>query len=179
MTKSVKSTFGDRDTVGTIALAAQLSTDIPCVGDLGHELMSSLVEDLNNTIESNPYNNRPFYIIVHEKKDLQLKNVILRRMLTSEKRPYPEPNTSVFYTHPQKEETRFCWALPHKSLFIQVLCNPLRYGAQQINDIKAYQAEDLRHFGFKEVGKTGTGIKLYKPDPSFQDRLMCKKTRVN
>jgi hypothetical protein len=167
-----KSLYADRDTVGTIALKARQSNDIPTVGDLGHELMPSLVEDLNNAIESNPYDNRPFYIIIHEKKDLLLKNVINRRVLTTEKRPYPEPNITVFKTFPKQDKTVFCWSLPHQTLFNQVLANPQRYCKEQINDIKAYLAENLEHFGIKKVGMTKDKRPIIKEIPDFKDRSL-------
>lgn len=170
-----KSQYADRDTVGTMALDARLINDNPCAGDLGHELMPSLVEDLNNTIASNPYDGQPFYIIVHEKKDLQFTNMILRRMVVSSKRPYPESNTTVFHTDPKKEETTFCWSLPHHTHFNQVLCNPMRYGDEQVGDVKAYMAEDLEHFGFKKTGKTSDGTNIYQPNPNFKDRSMKRK----
>lgn len=169
-----KSKYADRDTIGTMSLAARLSNDIPVAGDLGHELMPSLVEDLNNTIASNPYNDRPFYIVIHEKKDLQLKNTILRRMIAMEKRPYPEPNTTVFKTLPKANRTDFCWSLPHNTLFEKVLCNPDRHAKDQINDIKAYQAEDLLHFGFTTVGKTKNNNPIYTAIPGFIDRKLGK-----
>lgn len=169
-----KSLYADRDTVGTIALKARESNDIPCAGDLGHELMPSLVEDINNAIKSNPYNDRPFYIIVHEKKDLMLKNTILRRIITSEVRPYPEPNTSVFRTFPKLDETRFCWSLPHHSLFDQCLLNPKYHNEEQLNDIRAYRDENVEWFGFKRV-LTEDGKKTVVADPFFKDRPMTKK----
>ena len=51
---SFKSSFGDRETVGKIYRDAQLSHDgTPIeVGDMTREVMSSLVEDLNETIKS-------------------------------------------------------------------------------------------------------------------------------
>ena len=165
-----KSQYADRDTVGQMALDALQSNDIPVAGDLGHELMPSLVEDLNNTIASNPYNGRPFYIVIHEKKDLQMKNTILRRMVTMEKRPYPEPNTTVFKTDPRADKTVFCWALPHHSLFNQVLANPDRYGKEQVNDIKAYQAENLIHFGFTKIGVSKEKTPVVQAIPGFVDR---------
>ena len=173
-----KSQYADRDTVGTMALEARLSNDIPCAGDLGHELMPSLVEDLNNTIESNPYGGRPFYITIHEKKDLQFTNMILRRMITSEKRPYPEENTTVFFTDPRKQETKFCWALPHRTIFDQVLSNPDRYGAEQVGDIKAYKSERMEHFGFKKVGSKEDGTPVYVSDPAFKDREIKRKKNI-
>ena len=173
-----RSQYGDRDTVGTMAVEAMKSTDIPCAGDLGHELMPSLVEDLNNSIKSDPFHGRPFYISVHEKKDAQMTNSLLRRMVVQEKRPYPEPNTSVFWTNPMTQETLFCWALPHWSVFQNYLCNPDHYVKEQIEDIKAYLAEDLKHFGFANLGMSEDKKPILMADPTHKDRKMGK-ARMN
>lgn len=148
MTRSI---YADRPTIGSMALKAAKSTINPVAGDLGHELMPSLVDDLNKTIASDPYNGEPFYIIIHEKKDLLLKNMIMRRMLTTKKRPFPEPNLTVFWTNPKTGETRFCWSLPHKSSFIEYLLNSEAYEKEQVADIKAYKSEDYERFGFKKI----------------------------
>ena len=176
----MKSTYADRDTVGTIALKARKQNDRIAVGDMAHEFMPQLVEDLNEAILSNPFESRPFYIIVHEKKDAQLTNVILRRMVKQEYRPYPEPNTSVFWTDPATSETRFCWALPHQSNFPQYLENASRYHKDQIKDILAYKMERMDHFGFYQKGKTDEGTLIYFPLPGFKDRPLPKgKRRAN
>jgi len=169
-----KSLYGDRDTVGTIALEAAKKNVSLTVGDLGHELMPSLVEDLNNCIKSNPYNGLPFYIIIHEKKDLQLKNVILRRLITTQKRPYPEPNTAIFYTDPKQELTLFCWSLPHQTVFNNYIYNPDYYVKEQVEDIKAYLAEDMEHFGFRKI-KTEDGKNNVVPIENFKDRRLGKE----
>lgn len=172
-----KSLYGDRDTVGTIALNALSFHDNPVVGDLGHELMPSLVEDLNQCIKSNPYDGLPFYIIIHEKKDLQLKNVILRRLITTTKRPYPEPNTMVFWTSPKTQETLFCWLLPHQTVFNNYLLNPDYYVPEVVEDIKAFLAEDMAHFGFRKT-KAQNGKETVEPIPGFKDRKMGKENKI-
>ena len=173
-----RSHYGDRDTIGTMAVDALDHHDRPCAGDLGHELLPSFVEDLNDSIRSNPYNNQPFYISVHEKKDAQLTNTLHRRMVVSMKRPYPEPNTSVFWTNPKSQETLFCWSLPHWSVFQNYIYNPDYYEQEQIDDIKAYLAEDLSHFGFKAVGFTEDKKPIIAPLEKFQDRKLRKKPEL-
>lgn len=167
-----RSIYDDRETVGSIALSAMQCGDNPCAGDLGHELIPSLIDDLNNAISSNPYNGILFYITIHEKKDAQLTNVILRRLITSSKRPYPEPNTAVFKTDPKTQETRFCWSLPHQSSFLNYTLNPYHYVKEQIEDIKAYQSENLEHFGFRRIGRTHEGVPLTVEIPNFEDRKL-------
>mgnify|MGYP001565764803 CR=1 FL=1 len=160
-----KSAYGDRDTVGTIALDAALHGERGvCAGDMGHELMPGLVEDLNNVIASDPYNGNEFYITIHETKDAQIPNLIRRRMVTSLYRPFPEVNTSVWRTNPKAQKTWFCWSLPHWSIFEQCLVNPEHYGEEQIADIKAFKTEQNEHFGFAKVGKG------WLPKEGFQDR---------
>lgn len=171
----VKSVYGERDTVGSIAVKAAASNQQVEVGDMSRELMPQLIADLNEAIASNPFDDKPFYIIIHEKKDLLLKNMILRRVIRQEKRPYPEPNTSVFWTDPKTQETLFCWSLPHKANFMNYLVNASRYDKQQIKDIIAYNYERMDHFGFYKVGKTADGIPIYQPISNFKDRKLRGK----
>lgn len=173
----MKSLYADRETVGTIALKARNVNERVAVGDMAHEFMPKLVQDLNEAITSNPFEDRPFYVIVHEKKDAQLTNVILRRMIKQEYRPYPEPSTTVFWTDPKTQETRFCWSLPHTSNFPQYINNADKYHKDQIKDILAYNLERMDHFGFYKAGKTEDGTPIYHPLEKFQDRPLHKKKK--
>jgi len=166
----VKSAYADRDTLGTIATKARSKNESISVGDMRNEMMPQLIEDLNEAIASNPFDDRPFYIVVHEKKDAQLTNVLLRRMIKQEYRPYPEENTSVFWTNPKTQETKFCWALPHRSTFPEYLENAWKHSKEQIKDIVAYIKERLDHFGFYKAGVTDEGTDIYHPIPDFKDR---------
>jgi hypothetical protein len=167
-----KSVYGDRETIGSIALqAAQLNQRVEA-GDMAREFMPQLVDDINEAIADNPFDGRPFYIIVHEKKDLLLKNVILRRVVRFESRPYPEPATQVYWTNPATGETRFCWSLPHTSEFMEYLTNASRYSKEQIKDIVAYNAFRLDHFGFYKAGENEEGTPLFLPIKNFQDRKL-------
>ena len=174
-----KSAYADRETVGTLALKARGLKEKIAVGDMAHEFMPQLVEDLNNTIASNPFDGRAFYITIHEKKDAQLTNVILRRMLVGEHRPYPEPATQVYWTNPKTNETLFCWSLPHTSNFPNYLENASRYPKEQIKDIMAYKLHRLDHFGFKKVGETLDKTPIYHPIPNFKDRKMENKNKFS
>ncbi len=167
-----KSLYGDRDTVGTIALLAQKSNERVCAGDMGHEMMPQLVDDLNDAIKRNPFDDRPFYITIHEKKDLMLTNVIRRRVLSHEHRPYPETATIVFWTNPKTHETLFCWSLPHWSEFPQYIENASKYHKDQIKDIMAYKLERMEHFGFVKIGENEDKTPVYRPIPRFKDRQL-------
>lgn len=145
-----------RKTVGAIYRDAQLNNTEKFVtnGDLTNELMSSLVEDINNTLNSKPYGDESFYLIVHEKKDLQMPNMILRRLLTMKKRPYPEDDTIVFWIEPKSGTCDFCWCLPHWSEMDNMLANENLYEKDMIAEIKAWKNIDLYYFGFckDEIG---------------------------
>ncbi len=171
----VKSNYADRETVGTIALKAAKSGERVEVGDMARELMPQLVDDLNKAIESNPFQDRPFYIIIHEKKDLLLKNMFLRRVLKQEFRPYPEPNTIVFWTDPKTQETLFCWSLPHTSEMLNILHNASKYDKEFIKDIVCYNYERMEHFGFYKQGMTEDKTPIYYPKPGFKDRKLRGK----
>jgi len=174
----MKSAYADRDTVGTIALNARGLNECVVVGDMAHEFMPQLVDDLNEAIASNPFDGRPFYILIHEKKDLLLKNVIRRRVVKQEYRPYPEHGIEVFWTNPKTQETLFCWSLPHRSTFTNYLNNASKYSKEQIKDILAYNMERLDHFGFYKHAVAEDGTPIYYPIPGFKDRpLLTKKQR--
>lgn len=170
-----KSAYADRDTVGTMALKAKATRERVEVGDMSREFMPQLVFDLNEAIASNPFDDRPFYITIHEKKDLFLTNTMLRRILKQEKRPYPEPATAVFWTNPKTQETLFCWSLPHTSNFSNYIYNASRYCKEQIKDIVAYNRERLDHFGFYKVCTLEDKTPVYRPIPNFKDRKLNGK----
>lgn len=147
----MKSNYGNRDTVGTTYLKAQdkHKNDAPIItGDLSNELMKSFVEDLNACIESKPNGDNPYYITVHEKKDHLMRNAILRRIIPSGKRPYPEDDTVVFYTDPVKGETLFCWCLPHYVEMENIVRNANLFDKDYVNNIRCWLRMDLTPFGF-------------------------------
>lgn len=121
-------------------------------------MTKSLVDDLNETIASNPFEGRPFYITIYEKKDLQMKRSILRRLYKTLYRPYPEDDTVVFYVEPNSNTVKFCWCLPHHSEMDNMISNSGLYDFNMINDIKAWKAMDMEYFGFHSIhlpdGKT-------------------------
>lgn len=145
-----------RDTVGKIYRDAQINSDGSpiIVGDLTHELAKDLITDINEALQTyskrslEKHEGKPFYLMIHEKKDLQMKKAILRRMLYFGYRPYPEDDTVVFWKDPKTNELRFCWALPHWSEMDNVLANPEQFDAEMIRHVKAWKANDLTPFGF-------------------------------
>lgn len=161
-----------RKTVGAIYREAQLYGDHSKIeaGDMTREVMSSLVDDLNDTIKSNPYDGKSFYITVHEKKDLQMKNALLRRMLTSLYRPYPEDDTVVFYVDNLINQVYFCWCLPHWSDMDNMLSNSNLFDKQMISRIKAWKNVDLYHFGFTKDSEGN-----WMPNPHYKDEIMKPK----
>lgn len=170
--KSGKSLYGDRDTIGKIYRDAQIASkpgETVENGDLTRELQSSLVCDLNDTIQSKPYDNLPFYITVHEKKDLAMPRCILRRMLTTKYRPFPEDDTIVFYVNPVSNEVLFCWCLPHWSEMENMVQNSSLYEPIMIDCIRAFRNENYWIFGFKK-DEMGNWI----PNPAFKDKPMVE-----
>lgn len=160
-----------RLTLGAECVKASKHTTPIIIGDMSHELMKGFVEDLNNTIQSKPFGERAFYILIHEKKDALLKNALLRRILVMEKRPYPENDTVVFWHNPKSTETRFCWALPHHSNMDNILANEKNYDIQYIQDIKAFKRTDIEYFGLKLIKKPDGKFRII-PNPLHRDRPM-------
>lgn len=156
-----------RETVGAIYLDAVSHPNPERIetGDMVREMMKGLVEDINDGIASKPFGDQTWYIIVHEKKDLQMKQSLLRRILHSKVRPYPEDDTTVFKHDPIAQRTFFCWSLPHWTDMPNILANVSLYDKDMIIEIKAWKACDLWHFGFK---KTDDGN--WTANPDYPDR---------
>jgi len=150
----MKSQYGDRETVGTIYRNAQLeNTEVSVTnGDLTNEIMKGLIEDINDTIESKPFGDIVWFLTVHEKKDLQMKRALLRRMICTKYRPYPEDDTTVFKVDSKQEIVEFCWCLTHTSEMDQVILNPDLYEKDYFDDVFCYMHFDLKRFGFAQDG---------------------------
>jgi len=160
----------DRKTVGAIyrdaALACKEGATVEN-GDLTRELQKSLVDDINDCINSLPFGKKPFYITVHEKKDLQMPRAILRRLITTRYRPYPEDDTIVFYVEPETNIVEFCWCLPHWSEMDNMLANESLFESEMIQQIKAWKDFNLWKFGFCK-GDMGQWI----ANPNYKDKKM-------
>lgn len=143
-----------RKTVGAIYRDAVMNNheDYIAVGDMNNEIRSSLVEDINDTIASDPFPKREWYLTVHEKKDLQMKNALLRRIVTSVYRPYPEDDTLVFRINEDRSEIRFCWCLPHFRDMHDAVKSRDFFDKHYIYMIEKWLENDLRPFGFIKVG---------------------------
>lgn len=159
-----------RKTVGAIYRDAQFNGEKQIItGDMNYELRKSLTEDVNDTIKQGTidFEGRPFYITVHEKRDLQMPNAFLRRMIKTVYRPYPEDDTLVFHIIPYTNQVFFCWELPHWSNMDNILNNEMLYPRETVEEIRAWKRIDLHHFGFMkdEMGN-------WKENPNWKDQLL-------
>lgn len=137
-----------RENVGKIYTDAQKTKERVEVGDMRREMMKSLIDDLNDCMKQDHFNGSPFYVNVYEKKDLQMKSAILRRLYVSKYRPWPEDDTMVFKMNPKTQEVHFCWCLPHWAEMSNMLHNSLIYDMDMIRNIISWKNEDYYPFGF-------------------------------
>jgi hypothetical protein len=160
-----------RDTVGKIYRDANLNNreDFIEVGDMSRELTTSLVEDINDAIENFDKKGKPYYLMVHEKKDLQMKTAVLRRVLYFGYRPWPEDDTIVFWKNPKTQDLRFCWCLPHWSDMDNILANRMDYPPDYVFQVEAWKNVNLTPFGFVWHHK-----EKWIPNPRWQDKKMEK-----
>ncbi len=165
-----------RKTVGAIYRDAQFNGEKQIIcGDMNYELRKSLAEDLNDTIKqgSVEHQNRPFYITVHEKRDLQMKNAFIRRMIKTKYRPYPEDDTLVFRVIPHTNEVYFCWELPHRSNMLNMTNAPELFPVEQIQKIRRWENMQLEYFGFMK-NEEGN----WKANPAYSgDELVSLKPK--
>jgi len=168
-TENVSQYDSSRKTVGAIYRETQLKgpRDNIEVGNMTEEIIKGLVDDINECILSKPLGpETPFFIMVHEKKDLQMPSQILRRIITFKFRPWPEDDTVVFLHDPLKFVTYFCWCLPHWSEMDNMLANQLLYEPELINEIKRWKNMDMTHFGFMKTDDR----KNWTMNPHFKDK---------
>lgn len=162
-----------RPTVGKIYrdLHMNKTPELIQVGDMSNEIMPGLVEDINEAMleGTKKFDGRPFYILIHEKKDLQMPEALLRRVIKQIWRPYPEDDTTVFWHDPKGFETRFCWSLPHWSEMYNMLKSPDLFDHQMIEEIRAWRRNDLAYFGFAKSDE-GNWI----ANPQFKDKALHK-----
>lgn len=170
--KHISQYDADRETVGAIYRNAQIHGDkTPILNDdLTKVMASSLVEDLNECINqgTKDFENQPFYITVHEKKDMTMPRALLRRMIKTKYRPYPEDDTLVFYIDPPTNDVRFCWCLPHHTEMDNMIRNANLFDKDLVGTIKAWKAVDLSHFGFVKIGLGDE----WAPNPHWEDKRL-------
>lgn len=158
-----------RKTVGAIYNDAQLNNkeDRIEVGDMARELMSSLVCDLNDTLDHYKDEKSIYYITVHESRDLQMKNCFKRRIIKTVYRPYPEDDTVVFKIDPISNTIWFCWCLPHWTEMTNILNNENLFVKDQVEEIRHWKNMDLYHFGF-----TKDAMGNWMANPYFEDKKL-------
>ncbi len=141
-----------RKTIGAIYRDALINNkeDRIEVGDMNREITSSLVEDINDTLSlgTKKFEGLPFYILILDQKDLQMKTVWKRRIFTQKWLPYPEDDTLVFYHDPKIFKTYFCWCLPHHTEIDNTLSNSSLFDPNWIEELRAWKRVDLYRFGF-------------------------------
>jgi len=156
-----------RENVGKIARDAAMSHNgyTHEIGEIKGSMIPDLVNDINENLMKDPYEGKPFYLLITEHKDLQLKNALCRRPFILSYRPWPEDNTTVFWKDPKSQELRFCWDLPHWSEMDNIINNPLFYDKELIDHVLAWRKNDMRVFGFyyhKDL--------KWIPNPNHKDR---------
>lgn len=162
-----------RKTVGAIYRDAQMFGEKQIItGDMNYELRASLVQDLNDTIiqGSKDFEGVPFYITVHEKRDLQMPNAFIRRMIKTKYRPYPEDDTLVFRVIPYTNEIWYCWELPHRSNMLNMLACPEIYPAEQLDKYRRWELMQLENFGFMK-NEEGN----WKENPLYQGDMLISR----
>lgn len=169
-----------RKTVGAIYRDAAINNTEKSVtnGDLTNELISSLVEDLNDAIIEGrkDFKGESFYLLIHEKKDLQMPRAIHRKIVKLQMRPYPEDDTIVYWANPQSNTIKFCWCLPHWAEMDNILDNYNLYVKEYVDQIRSWKQENLYNFGFRkdELGN-------WEPNPFYQgdqDISSFRKTKI-
>lgn len=161
-----------RYTVGKIYRDLQMKGDRTpvIVGDMSNEMIKDMRVDLEDSInaclKSGKYQ-EPFYMMIHQKKDLQMPSAILRRMIDTSYRPWPEDDTDVFKIDPKSLRVFFCWSLPHWSEMDNMIANQHLFSPEMVFQIKAWKDYNLRPFGFYWHPE-----RKWIPNPNWKDQSL-------
>ncbi len=144
-----------RKTVGAMYRDAQMYGERQIItGDMNYEMRKGLVEDINDTVVrgTEEFEGRQFYITVYEKRDLQMKNSFIRKLIKTVYRPYPEADTLVFKVIPDVPEVYFCWQLPARYEMTNMLNTPElrlnKWEQEELQLFRYWENMQLESFGF-------------------------------
>ena len=159
----MKSQYGDRDTVGTTYIEAQKNADDRLlVADVNSQMVPDLIDDMNSAIQSNPFEGRPFYVNIAEKRDAQMQNSFRRKIVKTLYRPFPEFSTYVLYMTPRTQTVCYCWDLPHHTEMINVLYNTNQHDDKYVQSIREWRINQLDNFGFLKVSMSSISVEGYE-----------------
>src|SRR5262249_10129866 len=93
---------------------------------------------------------------VYEKRDYIMSDVFRRNLYRTLYRPYPEPDSLVFWRSADRNTIKFCWQLPMKHEMENMLQAPHLFWDREdeLRIIRAWKNFDLTQFGFfkDEIG---------------------------
>lgn len=159
----MRSQYGDRDTVGTTYIKAQNNADnLLVVGDINAQMLPDLIDDMNDALQSNPFDDQPFYVNIAEKRDAQMQNAFRRKIVKTLYRPFPEFSTYVLHMEPKTQTVRYCWDLPHHTEMINVFSEPYKYDEKYVQSIREWKRNELDGFGFLKVGLSSSILMGYE-----------------
>ncbi len=168
-----------RKTVGAIYRDAQINGERGLItGDMNYEMRKSLVDDINDTVArgTQEFEGRLFYITVYEKRDLQMKNAFIRRLIKTKYRPYPEADTMVYKVNPSSNEVFFCWNLPARHEMINMLntpeLRPAQYEQEELQMFRHWEHDRLEHYGF-----TKNDLGNWIANPLYSGDIVVSKIR--
>ena len=169
-----QSLFNDkRKTVGAISQEIR-NTDTTSmqIGDVNHEMLKGFIDDINSALTDGriQFPGKTFFVVVTEKWEYQLKNALCRKVAIFQKRPYPEANTTCFKYDHEKNDVKFCWDLPLRHEMWNVMSSSEIFDPQTIADVKAWEANELEHFGLMKAGIGDHWVE----NPHFKDREMSE-----
>ena len=165
-----------RDTVGKIYRDTKMNADgVPVlIGDLSNEMVPGLVDDINKQLSIlDPHYLKlgiPYYLIMVEKRDLQMPDRMDRLFSHKPFRPWPEANTTVFKKDPKIQHLWMCWSLPHRAEMMAIMMEPNGWDEKQLALYKAWEEYNLKPFGFYYHAK-----EKWIPNPKWEDELIDPK----
>ncbi len=128
----------DRETIGKIATDLMMSTpeEVP-VTELGKDMLQDYMENLWITVDRGKKDyGTDFFIVVLQKKEKILENVVRNQFLYRRSCPTPTYNQSVFRYLFKDDELEYIWSLPDKDSCYMLRANALQVVSEERDMLK-------------------------------------------
>jgi hypothetical protein len=128
----------DRETVGKIATDLMMSTpEDVSVKELGQDMLEDYMESLWECIDRGSKDIAcDFFVVVLQKKERVLQNVVRNQFLYRRSCPTPTYNQSVFRYSRKDDELEYIWSLPDKDSCYMLRANALQVISEERDMLK-------------------------------------------
>lgn len=92
--------------------------------DTQREIDKQYMDGVEECVKLHKAWDKPWYIVVHLKKEQLLENVLRRKFIARRTLPTPQWDQQVWRYYPANGNLQFCWALPDENTAMWIAADP-------------------------------------------------------